>query len=460
MKTYIHTIAHVLLAFTVILLCSCESFTEIDMPQNQLTSESVFNDLSTANAALSDIYSRIRDEGVSSGSLTSLTPLLANYADDLTFYGTNVNIQAYNNHTINPSTPYLSRLWKSAYSQIYAINSLIEGIKSTKSIAGIEHNRVLGEAIFLRAYLHSFLVNMHGDIPYVTSTNYAINKSISKTPVKEVWAAIITDLNLAEELLTDNYPTKGRVRPNKGTVKAMLARTNLYTENYTAAEAAATAVINNPQYIWVNDPALEFLNNSSAIIWSLHPGIVGVNTVDAKNFNFTSGPPSKATLSLDLHNAFETADLRKTLWIKTVTSGSNSWYQPFKYKKTTNTGTSVENTILFRLAEQYLIRAEARARIGNIIGAQLDLNKVRNRAGLNNTTANTEAALIVAIINERRFEFFTEQGHRWFDLKRTGMLSQSLKNIKPGWRETDILLPIPESEISLNRNLLPQNQGY
>lgn len=460
MKTSIHTIVHVLLAFTTIFLCSCESFTEIDMPQNQLTSESVFNNITTANAALSDIYSRIRDEGVSSGSLTSLTPLMANYADDLTFYGTNVNIQAYNNHTITPSTPYLSRLWRSAYSQIYAINSLIEGVKSSKSISGIEHDRLLGEAIFLRAYLHAFLVNMHGDIPYVTTTNYTTNKSIGKTPVKEVWAAIITDLKLAEELLPNKYATTTRVRPNKGTVKAMLARINLYTGNYAAAEAAATAVINDPQYIWVNDPSLEFLNNSSAIIWSLHPGISGVNTVDAKNFNFTSGPPSKSTLSLGLYNAFETADLRKTLWIKTVTSGSSSWYQPFKYKKTTNTGTSVENTILFRLAEQYLIRAEARAKTANIIGAQQDLNKVRNRAGLSNTTADTEAALIVAIINERRFELFTEQGHRWFDLKRTGMLSQALKTIKPGWRETDILLPIPESEISLNRNLLPQNPGY
>jgi hypothetical protein len=460
MKTSIHTIVLVLLAFTAVFLCSCESFTETDMPQNQLTSESVFNDVATANAALSDIYSRIRDEGVSSGSLTSLTPLMANYADDLTFYGTNVNIQAYNNHTVTPSTPYLSRLWRSAYAQIYAVNALIEGLKSTKTITGMEHDRLLGEAIFLRAYLHAFLVNMHGDIPYVTTTNYTINKSIGKTPVAQVWTTIIIDLTLAEELLPDKYATTGRVRPNKGTVTAMLARANLYAGNYTAAEAAATAVINNPQYIWVNNPALEFLNNSPAIIWSLHPGIPGVNTVDAKNFNFTSGPPSKAALSLQLYNAFETADLRKTLWIKTITSGGNNWHQAFKYKKTTNTGTSVEHTILFRLAEQYLIRAESRAKTGNIIGAQQDLNKVRNRAGLSNTTAGTEAELMVAIINERRFELFTEQGHRWFDLKRTGMATETLGAIKPGWRETDTLLPIPESEISLNHNLLPQNPGY
>ena len=112
------------------------------------------------------------------------------------------------------------------------------------------------------------------------------------------------------------------------------------------------------------------------------------------------------------------------------------------------------------MAEQYLIRAEARANLGNAIGAQDDINKIRQRAGLNATTASTTAELLEAILNERRVEFFTEHGHRFFDLKRTTMLNTTLESVKPGWENTDRVFPIPEKELLVNPNLLPQNPGY
>jgi hypothetical protein len=95
-------------------------------------------------------------------------------------------------------------------------------------------------------------------------------------------------------------------------------------------------------------------------------------------------------------------------------------------KQNTNTGTSVEYSIVFRLAEQYLIRAEARARQGELSNAKQDLDMVRSLAGLPNTTANTEAEIIEAVQQERRYELFTEYGHRFFDLKRNGALNTVL----------------------------------
>jgi hypothetical protein len=156
----------------------------------------------------------------------------------------------------------------------------------------------------------------------------------------------------------------------------------------------------------------------------------------------------------------EDGDLRRTKWVGEVSDGTQTWYFPFKYKQQFNTGTSLEYSKVFRLAEQYLIRAEARAMTGNISGAQQDLNSVRNRAGLESTTASTSEQLRDAIISERRFELFTEFGHRWFDLRRTGTAEVVLAPIKPGWRNTDLLLPIPESELLANPNLNPQNPGY
>lgn len=429
------------------------------MPESQLTGTTVFKNNATANAALSDIYSRIREGGIASGNQIGVTYLMGNYSDDLQFYGNTIDFEQFSKHTILPSNTYVANLWSLTYGQIYAVNALLQGLQ-TSSISQDHKERLQGEALFIRAYLHFYVANLYGDIPYIKTTNYKINSTISRMTQTEVVQMITSDLIVAKELLPDTYNTSDRVHPNKATVKAMLARLHLYSKNWSSAEAYATEVIDNPLYILETDPAMTFLKGNPSIIWSLHPGIAGQNTRDAQTFIFSSGPPSKSALSNELYNAFELGDTRKNLWIKKVTNGTNSWYHPNKYKKNTNTGTATEYTILFRIAEQYLIRAEARARTGNIVGALQDLNKIRSRSGLANSTVDSVLDLIKAIMKERRVELFSEQGHRWFDLKRNGMANTVLSGLKPGWKDTDLLLPIPEKEIILNSNLLPQNPGY
>jgi hypothetical protein len=147
-------------------------------------------------------------------------------------------------------------------------------------------------------------------------------------------------------------------------------------------------------------------------------------------------------------------------WVGSVTQGTNKWYFPRKYKEKSNTNSSVEYSIVFRLAEMYLIRAEARAKEGNLSGAKDDLNKIRNTAGLGNTNASTSNEINNAILAERKFELFTEYGQRFFDLKRTGTLDLHLASAKPGWNTTDNLLPLPANELIANPNLRPQNPGY
>lgn len=98
--------------------------------------------------------------------------------------------------------------------------------------------------------------------------------------------------------------------------------------------------------------------------------------------------------------------------------------------------------------------------MGDLLGSQTDLNTIRNRAGMSNTTATTAHGLLEAIHRERQVELFAEQGHRWFDLKRTKKMGSALAELKPNWQETDVLLPIPEAELEINPNLMPQNPGY
>ena len=458
MKSKIYTL--ILLITIVVGFTSCEDFIEVDSPDSQLPSESVFQSEETAKSALSDIYSQLRENGLLSGSNFGGTPIFANYSDDLEFYGSNLEIQQFNNHIVLSSNSLLHDFWTNSYSQIYATNAVIEGLDNSVNISTETKSQLLGEAVFLRSLVHFYLANLFGSVPYITSTDYTVNSTIDKISVVEMYEHILEDISYCEMLLSSEYPSMERVRINKGVATAFKARLHLYNSSWTEAENCATATINNPYYVWENNVSDVFLKNSPSIIWAFHPGIAGSNTNDARTFTVSDGPPSKPMLSSDLYNAFETGDLRKALWIKIVTDGNTTYHQTFKYKNDSSTSISEEYTILFRLAEQYLIRSEARAQLGNISGSQDDLNMIRNRAGLPNTTANTTEQLLAAILKERRFELFTEQSHRWLDLKRSGNAANVLTSLKPGWRDTDVLLPIPAAELILNSNLLPQNPGY
>jgi hypothetical protein len=157
--------------------------------------------------------------------------------------------------------------------------------------------------------------------------------------------------------------------------------------------------------------------------------------------------------------AFENNDQRKMNWLKTNIVSGQSYYYPFKYK--IRSGTPVtEYLIVLRLAEQYLIRAEARTRQNNLQGAKSDLNEIRKRSGLPDTDANTKDEMQIAIEHERQTELFAEWGHRWFDLKRWEKANAVLNLLKaPNWQPTDMLYPIPLQEIQRNSALV-QNEGY
>ena len=444
------------------LLNSCDSFVEVDLPATQLTGEAVFHDVATAEAALTHIYAKMRNEVLVHGTATGLSTLLSNYADDMDYYSTSsLPAQEFYQNRLIPSNSTVTATWNGTYNLIYAANSIIEGVTASTGISAENKERLLGEAYFIRAYLHFNLVNLFGEVPYVNTTDYKINKNISKLRIPAVYDNIVNDLQKAITLLPMDYNASERTRPNQSTANGLLARTMLYKENWSEAIRFADMVINTTSiYIWVDDLNTVFLNTSTGTLWQLAPQFSGNNTLEAQTFQFTSGPPPTFALSNDLVDSFETGDLRKSNWIGTVTAGTQNWYYPNKYKENANTGSSLEYSILFRLEEQYLIRAEAKAHLDELENAKTDLNKIRNRAGLTNTSATTKTELLAAIIEERRKEFFTELGHRWFDLKRTGTASSILSSKKPGWDTKDLLWPLPESELLLNRNLAPQNPGY
>ena len=305
------------------------------------------------------------------------------------------------------------------------------------------------------------MINLWGDVPLITSTHFEENRLIPRTPILNVYEFVIQDLKEAQGLLAEGYAHAAgeRVRVNKGVATALLARVYLYMEDWGNAEVQSTAVIENPLYILKVDLNTVFLKNDTEAIWQLKPLFRG-NTNEAEIFILT-GRPDFTALSDFVYNAFEAGDERKSNWTGTFTNETGAWNFPYKYKikSDPDPDNATEYSMVLRLAEQYLIRAEARAQQGNLTGAQEDLNMIRNRAGLENTTAVTKVGLLDAILQERQVELFTEWGHRWLDLKRTGRADAILSSIKPGWQSTSILWPIPQQEIDNNPNL-KQNEGY
>jgi len=150
---------------------------------------------------------------------------------------------------------------------------------------------------------------------------------------------------------------------------------------------------------------------------------------------------------------------RSALIGKVVQSGTTLWFGNLYYRKN-----STDPAYIFRIAEMYLIRAEARAQLNNLSavnGALADLNKVRDRAGILPSTAVTQSEILLAIENERRIEFAWE-AHRWFDLARTGRAKVVLEAIDPTIKVDphEYLFPIPITQIQLDRENLEQNPGY
>lgn len=442
------------------LFIQCEDFIEVDPPKNSLDQTYMFENIQTARAAVTSLYAMLRDNSPVSGNYSSNGFLLGIYADELDYYLlSNTNVNSIYTHQVLASNESVKNSWISAYKLIYACNVIIEGLDQTTHLLQEDSNQLKGEVLFIRAMVHFYLTNFYGDMPYVTRTDYRVNSHLYRTSHQEVIERLTADLEVSRNLLGKKKVTEN-IQVNSWTVDAFLARVYLYEKKWGKAVDYASSVINSGIYQLEDDLTKEFLKESTSTLFQFKPKLVGDNSNEGAIYIFEAGPPPTMALRADFVNSFETEDLRKLNWIKSVSNATTKWYMPYKYKEKYFSTTSKEYTIVMRLAEQYLIRAEASLYLGHIDQAQQDVNKIRSKAGLVAVTSSSPTELLNVIVEERRHELFTEHGHRWFDLKRWGLAEEVLKALKPNWKSTDVLFPIPESEILLNPNLNPQNSGY
>jgi hypothetical protein len=458
---YFHSF-YLIIIFLNFSLQSCEDLIDTEDPIGQISHTQVFENENTATAAVLTLYATLRDNSFIAGNTTGLSVLLGLYSDELELFANSTQtFDTFYNHQILASNILVSNMWNTNYNLIYRCNAALEGLNNSENISENVKLQLKGEIIFIRALTYFHLINLFGEVPLVKTTNYEENKNLGKSTVAELYNFLIEDLNNAKNYLPDTFIEGDRIRINNYTVSALLSRIYLFNQNWDNAELESHRIVSATHYFNLeNSIEQEFKKESTSTIFQFKPLHEGLNTSEANAFIFTSGPPPFVSLSPNFVHSFEDGDLRKELWIKEISNSNEIWYCPFKYTIQGNSGTSLEYSKIFRLSEQILIRAESRFNKGNFEGAKEDLNIIRARAGLSILNSNSSEVIKQDIRNQRKFELFTEMGARWFDLKRWNISTEILSPIKPGWRETNVLLPIPESEILLNSNLMPQNPGY
>jgi len=480
-------IKRILVFVAVSLFFSCNKLVEIPEPKDTLTTTKVFSTDAQAQSAMAGLLSTmingtsivsVLPSAFSNGVVTYLNGLSA---DELTVVGSGAGKNLFNTNALVAGVQ--DQIWGTAYRSIYDANAIIEGIEASTSAMLKPQTRLTltAEAKFIRAFSYFYLVNTYGDVPLVLTTDFNKTVNLPRTAVATIYQRMISDLSDAVSGLPADYAAGGgeRIRPNKWAAKALLARVYLFTGNNTGAIKESTDVIaqSSLYQLQMADLNQVFLKNSPEAIWQLQQNSenrdFGNATPEGYYFQPNSTGAIYTVISTELINAFEPGDLRRSSWTNSTVfpAGGSTYIYPYKYKVGVNNrvigaAPSVETKeyyMALRLAEQYLIRAEAEAINGQSDLAIDDLNKIRKRAGLGDLPKTlTKDALLAAVAKERQTELFVEWGHRWMDLKRTGKASAVLSAIplKQPWKgDYQLLYPIPVDEIRKDHFLI-QNPNY
>lgn len=452
---------------------SCKKLVSIPEPVTSVTTLEAFSSDAQANSAISGIYQSMIQNTVGY-ACGSTTIYLGMSADELTDYYGSSDLGGYqfnSNQLLSNNSYVYSYFWADPYFSIYQANASIEALNSPNGLSDSAKSELLGEAKFVRAFSYFYLTNLFGSVPLAITSSYQNNTLLPRSTSEDVYHQIVSDLTEAEQSLLPDYSAAmgQRVRPNRWAAASLLARVYLYQQTWDSAVAESSAVISSGMYTLETDLTGVFSANSSEAIWQLDPNesFSPLYNITAEGYYFipSAGYNPSAYLTDTLINSFEPGDLRFTTWVDSINYNGILYYIPFKYNLGVDQISPGSNPtqfyMLLRFAEQYLIRAEAEAELGQTAAALSDLNTIRARAALGPYSgAIDKASLLTAIEHENQIEFFCEWGHRWFDLIRWGNAATTLTNTKSISVPTSaLLLPIPVQETQTDPNL-GQNPGY
>jgi hypothetical protein len=387
-------------------------------------------------------------------------------------------------------------IWKRAYQSIESANWVISKVPGT-NMDPVRRDNIVGEAYFLRAYFHWTLTKNFGSVVVKTNpTNSIDNSVVGKSSIDDVYKQIFDDLTKAEQLLPDYSASLVKGRVTKQSAQLLHAKAALYNEKWADALSNAQAVINSNKYSLVPSFtdlftaakkdlarqevmfAVELNNTTNPIRQSqIHYFYAPLGSSD-----YNKGGAGGIYAYSSFYNSFITGDKRKDLLATSYTNSTGVVVPQAsidtrlltkdlvlmgKYKDPNSVGAYASNNIyLLRLADAYLIAAEAEARLtGATTNAYNYINTVRTRAGIPNLTAGlSQQDFVDSTLQERSWEFYGE-GDRWYDLSRTNKFLTVIPNAvnadypvrTPAAKNK--YFPIPQVEINANP-LLEQNPDW
>ena len=452
----------IIILLFVLSYSSCEKFIDLDLPQDQITQETVFKDGKLAQSALAGLYQSLKEGGFLSGGFLGGGVYLGCYTDELVSYQTpNTTLDQFYQLNLNPNATAVKDLWQTTYNQIYQANRIIEGVENSNSIELSIKNQLKGEALFIRGLLHLYLVQSYGEIPYIATSDYKVTQHVSKNTIAEVYQKIEDDVLLAQQLLAVNTTVGNRFIPSKEATQLVLSRLYLLQKRWDDVIKVTANLAQNESFQLRQDISKAYLKDNASTIWQYAPASATATTYEASIYIMFFAPPYIVALQPSFVNTFRTGDLRFKNWIGTIADFTGKKYSySYKYKQYSTANGQNEYSIILRNEETILNRAEAYIQKGELANGLAYLNQIVTRAGLTAVPIGTKEQLLERVLEERQHELFTEYGARFFDLKRMNLLDAKMIGLKSNWKSTFALLPLPESELLLNPNLKPQNDGY
>ena len=477
------------------LLISCNDDFLTLAPISNANVDNFYSSESDFQLAVNGAYISLRSDGV----FHDYVQLIGDMHSDNATVGTTAGVRTYfyelSEFKDQPTSPIYSAVWNDHYQGIYRCNMVLDQIDAVGFANETKKKQFIGETRFLRGLFYFNLVRIFGDVPLVLNSlnNIEASYTLGRTPTAEVYKAIVADLQVASQNLPTSYTGTNVGRATSGAAKGLLGKVFLTQKNYQEAAQSLAEVINSGRYQLLanfNDLWKPANKNSKESLFEVQfKKQAGTGTGSEFSVRYTPYLSGEVLVGVattnggynipteDIVNAYTSADSRKSVSVapsyvdqkgNNVTGLTGRYTRKFLGAYTVGQGAD-DNWPVLRYADVLLLYAEALNEVGFQAGGDAFkyLNQVRARAGLPALSASAsdekfrvsdQQAFRLAVEKERRLELAFE-GHRWYDLVRTGRALEVLKtgkNIQPD----QLLLPIPQQQININPKTITQNPGY
>ncbi len=461
MKKLIYISIFSLTVATAMFTSSCNKLNQVS-PTN-VPADKLFKDSVSLQEALVGLYSTLEAREYYGGYF----PLFADLNSDNGVAGgyNDTSLDEFGTYSVTASNAYLQNMYVALYFTVANANGILANVGNIPNLSTKFSNSVKGQALTIRALAHFDVLRSFGyhwdltsqyGIPVVTTVQKATDV-VSRSTVADTYTAIINDLTQAATLL-NGQTSRDPNYINPAIVNALLARVYLYKHDYANAANYASLVINDGAFTLANQGTFANIYTQKSGKESVFELPFSLQTPSYYNATTYARPDAASTEVLFIASqglkSFlngRTGDLRINL-LDTTSANFKPNARTLKYSS--DIAIKDNSDYVIRIAEMYLIRAEALGRTG---GGLADLNTIRTNRGmaaLQPSDVPNDNAYAQAVADERRAELNFE-GHRYFDLARTGQVNAVL-----GVPATNSVYPIPLREINATHGVVVQNPGY